>query len=178
MANYQSTHTGAEIDAGIDKANKALVKSDSAPASTSLVAVDNSNAQKMLTIGDGLSVENGTLKATGGSGGASIGGGFTLIFNGNINSPIYVLCGNLSYTNTSNENIVENWFGWHTITDTRTTATCNNAVYFSVSGTTFKTSSMTNSNNIIDFTGAKIDYSIAINKMYYLIGDITMMSDD
>ena len=71
MANYQSTHTGAQIDAGVDKANKALVKPDSAPSATSLVGVDNTNAQTMLNIGDGLSVENGTLKATGGSGGGS-----------------------------------------------------------------------------------------------------------
>lgn len=176
MANYQSTHTGAEIDAGVDKANKALVKPDSAPAATSLVAINNSNTQAMLTVGDGLSVENGALKATGGSGG--IGGGFSLIFNGNINSPIYVLCGNLSYKNTSNENISENWYGWHKITDTYTTATCNNAMCFSVSGTTFKKTGMTNPNNIKDFTGTAIDVSITVNKMYYLIGDVEMTSDD
>lgn len=67
MANYQSTHTGAQIDAGVDKANKALVKPDSAPQSTSLVAVDTTNTQTMLAIGDGLSVENGALKAAGGT---------------------------------------------------------------------------------------------------------------
>ena len=37
MANYQSTHTGAQIDEGVDKANKALVKPDSAPSATSLL---------------------------------------------------------------------------------------------------------------------------------------------
>ena len=63
MANYQSTHTGAQIDEGINKANKALVKPDSAPSATSLVAIGNSNAQAMLTVGDGLSIENGALKA-------------------------------------------------------------------------------------------------------------------
>lgn len=114
----------------------------------------------------------------GGGGGASIGGGFTLILKGNINSPIYVLCGNLSYKNGLNENISENWFGWHKITDTYTTATCNNAMCFSVSGTTFKKTGMTNSNNIIDFTGTAVDYSITVNKMYYLIGNLEMTSDD
>ena len=71
MANYQSTHTGAQIDEGVDKANKALVKPDSAPSATSLVAIDNTNAQTALTIGDGLSIENGALKATGGGGGGN-----------------------------------------------------------------------------------------------------------
>lgn len=159
MANYQSTHTGAEIDAGID-----LLDSNSATQGQVLTA-------------------NGTGGATwqdaaGGGGGTSIGGGFTLIFNGNVNSPIYVLCGNLSYKNTSNENIVENWFGWHTITNTYTSATCNNAMCFSVSGTTFKTSGMTNSNNIKDFTGEAVASNIVINKMYYLIGNVEMTSDD
>ena len=94
MANYQSTHTGAQIDEGIDKANKALVKPDSAPSSASLVAVDNSNAQTMLAVGDGLSVENGTLKATSG-GGTSIGGGFEIFstWQGNASSSKFLILG-------------------------------------------------------------------------------------
>ena len=80
MANYQSTHTGAQIDEGVDKANKALVKPDSAPSATSLVAIDNTNAQTTLTIGDGLSVENGALKATGGGGGTQLYK-HTILFN-------------------------------------------------------------------------------------------------
>ena len=36
------------------------------PSATQLVAVDNTNTQTMLNIGDGLSVENGSLKASGG----------------------------------------------------------------------------------------------------------------
>ena len=158
MANYQSTHTGAQIDAGID-----LLGNNSATQGQVLTANGTGGA---------------SWQNAGGGGGASIGGGFTLIFNGNINSPIYVLCGNLSYRNTSNENISENWFGWHKITDTYTSATCNNAMCFSVSGTTFKKLGMTNPNNIKDFTGAAIDSSIGINKMYYLIGNAEMTSDD
>ena len=45
-----------------------LQKPETAPENTQLVAVDNTNTQTMLNIGDGLSVENGTLKASGGTG--------------------------------------------------------------------------------------------------------------
>ena len=43
-----------------------LQKPTTAPSATQLVAVDNTNTQTMLNIGDGLSVENGSLKASGG----------------------------------------------------------------------------------------------------------------
>lgn len=108
MANYQSTHTGAQIDEGVDKANKALVKPDSAPSATSLVAIDNTNAQTTLTIGDGLSVENGALKATGGGGGSgvSIGAGFNLTihdsFASGLEGDIFILGKN-----------PDGVFGWH-----------------------------------------------------------------
>ena len=49
-------------------ANNALTKPTTAPSATQIVAVDNTNSQKMLAIGDGLSIENDTLKASGGSG--------------------------------------------------------------------------------------------------------------
>lgn len=45
---------------------RALKTPMSTPTNTELVAVDNTGAQTMLEIGDGLSVENGTLKASGG----------------------------------------------------------------------------------------------------------------
>ena len=45
-------------------ADNALTKPTTAPSTTQLVAVDNTNTQKMLTIGDGLSIENDTLKAS------------------------------------------------------------------------------------------------------------------
>ncbi len=47
----------------------ALTKPTTAPSATQLVAVDNTNTQTMLNIGDGLSVENGSLKANGRTGG-------------------------------------------------------------------------------------------------------------
>ena len=49
-------------------ANNALTKPTTTPSATQLVAVDNTNTQTMLNIGDGLSVENGSLKASGGTG--------------------------------------------------------------------------------------------------------------
>ena len=62
------THANIHLDADIkNKLDKALVTPTSTPTATELVAVDNSNSQTMLAIGDGLSVENGTLKASGGS---------------------------------------------------------------------------------------------------------------
>lgn len=47
-------------------ADNALTKPATAPSATQIVAVDNTNSQKMLNIGNGLSVENGSLKASGG----------------------------------------------------------------------------------------------------------------
>ena len=49
-------------------AGNALTKPTTAPSATQIVAVDNTNTQTMLNIGDGLSVENGSLKASGGTG--------------------------------------------------------------------------------------------------------------
>lgn len=61
-------HLDADIAA---KLGRVLLTPMSAPASVSLVAVDTSNAQTMLTLGDGLSVENGVLSASGGGSGGS-----------------------------------------------------------------------------------------------------------
>lgn len=47
---------------------KSLKTPMTAPISTELVAVDTSNGQAMIAIGDGLVIENDTLKATGGGG--------------------------------------------------------------------------------------------------------------
>lgn len=44
------------------------------PPATELVAVNNAGAQIMLNIGEGLSIENGALKASGGSGGGANNG--------------------------------------------------------------------------------------------------------
>ena len=50
----------------------ALTKPTTAPSATQLVAVDNTNTQTMLNIGDGLSIENGSLKASGGGTGGKL----------------------------------------------------------------------------------------------------------
>lgn len=64
------------LDAAIvTKLLRVLVTPMSAPASVSLVAVDTSNAQTLLTLGNGLSVSGGVLSASGGGG---TGGGLKL----------------------------------------------------------------------------------------------------
>ena len=63
------THANIHLNADIkNKLDKALVTPTSTPTATEIVAVDNTNSQTMLAIGEGLSVENGTLKASGGAG--------------------------------------------------------------------------------------------------------------
>ena len=52
--------------------NNSLQKPTTAPSATQIVTVDNTNTQTMLNIGDGLSVENGSLKASGGGGGGNL----------------------------------------------------------------------------------------------------------
>lgn len=60
-------HLDAEVTSDISRSLKTPV---SAPTDTSIVAVDSANAQTMLKIGEGLSVENGELSASAsGSGG-------------------------------------------------------------------------------------------------------------
>lgn len=44
-------------------ADNALTKPTTAPSATQIVAVDNTNSQKMLTIGDGLNISNETLNS-------------------------------------------------------------------------------------------------------------------
>ena len=62
------THANIHLDADIkNKLDKALITPTSTPTATEIVAVDNTNSQTMLSIGDGLSVENGTLKVSGGA---------------------------------------------------------------------------------------------------------------
>lgn len=52
--------------------DNALTKPTTAPSKTQIVAVDNTNTQTMLNIGDGLSVENGSLTASGGGSGGKL----------------------------------------------------------------------------------------------------------
>ena len=65
MANFKLRQTGAQIQKDLDKIeNDVLVKPGIAPSATSILAVDSTNTQTMLTVGDGLTVENGALKVT------------------------------------------------------------------------------------------------------------------
>lgn len=70
--DFIDIHLDADIAA---KLGRVLLTPMSAPASISLVAVDTSNAQTMLTLGDGLSVSGGVLSA---SGGGSTQRGYTI----------------------------------------------------------------------------------------------------
>ena len=69
--DFIDIHLDADIAA---KLGRVLMTPMSAPASVSLVAVDTSNAQTLLTLGDGLSVSGGVLSASGGGGGGGAGG--------------------------------------------------------------------------------------------------------
>ena len=65
MANFKLRQTGEQIQKDLDKIeNDALVKPGIAPSATSILAIDSTNTQTMLTVGDGLNVENGALKVT------------------------------------------------------------------------------------------------------------------
>ena len=66
--DFIEIHLDADIAA---KLGRVLVTPMSAPASVSLVAVDTSNSQTMLTLGSGLSVSGGVLSASGGGGGGA-----------------------------------------------------------------------------------------------------------
>lgn len=63
--DFIDIHLDADIAA---KLGRVLVSPMSAPTSISLVAVDTSNAQSMLALGDGLSVSGGVLSASSGGG--------------------------------------------------------------------------------------------------------------
>ena len=68
MANFELRQTGEQIQKDLDKIEKdALDKPASAPSATSILAIDSTNAQTMLTVGNGLNVENGALNVTKGT---------------------------------------------------------------------------------------------------------------
>ncbi len=68
MANFKLRQTGEQIQKDLDKIeNDALVKPASAPSDTAIVAVDSTNTQTMLAVGDGLNVKNGALNVTEGT---------------------------------------------------------------------------------------------------------------
>lgn len=61
--NGKTANSASDMQKLCDAVNHSLTTPVSAPADTKIVAVDNTNSQKMLTIGNGLSIENDTLKA-------------------------------------------------------------------------------------------------------------------
>lgn len=70
MANFKLRQTGEQIQKDLDKIeNDALVKPGIAPSATSILAIDSTNTQTVLAVGDGLNVENGALKVTPGTSG-------------------------------------------------------------------------------------------------------------
>ena len=80
-----------------------------APASTQLVAVNTGNDQAMISIGSGLSLQNGTLSATGGGGSGS--GKYLHVIKFAVYTETYqygqimlLLNTNTNFTGTDNEN--------------------------------------------------------------------------
>ena len=99
--NGKTANSASDMQKLCDTVNRSLLTPVNAPADTKLVAVDTANSQKMLTIGDGLSIENDILKAS------AIGG--NKLYNH------YLLIQGYSYIyaymtliNTSNEIITNN----------------------------------------------------------------------
>lgn len=87
--DFIDIHLDADIAA---KLGRVLVTPMSAPASVSLVAVDTSNAQTMLTLGSGLSVSGGVLSASGSQ--ESSGGGVSIHIASSIYSEATILYNN------------------------------------------------------------------------------------
>lgn len=68
MANFKLRQTGEQIQKDLDKIeNDALVKPASAPSDIAVAAVDSTNTQTMLAVGNGLNVKNGALNVTEGT---------------------------------------------------------------------------------------------------------------
>ena len=66
--NGKTANSASDMQKLCDAINHSLSTPVSAPADTKIVAVDNTNSQKMLTIGAGLTIENDIIKASGGTG--------------------------------------------------------------------------------------------------------------
>lgn len=197
MANFKLNQTGEQIQADLDlldnnsanygkvltadgkggafwQVQEALFAPLSAPASTSLVAVNSSNTQEMLTVGDGLRVENGTLKTTGG---ASIGGGYTLTFgNTGVSPDWWILGGKLRVQDSSGATKIEDWFGWHSVYGFY--GTCENAIMFSTNGTSSGINTI--SGNLYFSDGTKLSSSTSKfdNKLILLHSNATLKTND
>lgn len=171
--DFVEIHLDADIAA---KLGRVLVTPMSAPASVSLVAVDTSNAQTMLTLGDGLSVSGGVLSASGGGGGggASLGGGFTFIYDSDFASgaTVYVLSGKM--TASRYPDYTQDYFGLHTCSNDGIN-TFENAICFFVNSNSSDLSFSVN--NCADANGTKPS-SVDQYKVYFLNGNTTLLYRD
>lgn len=84
-----------------NKINKALQIPADAPTATELVGVDTNKAQVNIGIGEGLSLENGTLKASGGSGDNDVHTHYLILENTGVTHTF------IAYTMIVNNNINE-----------------------------------------------------------------------
>ena len=81
----------ANIEASVlNKINNSLQAPMSTPTETKIVAVDNTGAQEMLGLGDGLEVENGKIKSTGG--GAKYRHNIRMLYNAGVETAGYDIC--------------------------------------------------------------------------------------
>ena len=171
--NFIDIHLDADIAA---KLGRVLVTPMSAPASVSLVAVDTSNAQTMLTLGDGLSVSGGVLSASGGGGGggASVGGGYTFVYDSDFASgaTVYVLGGKM--TCSRYPTYTEDFFGLHHVSVDGIN-TIENAICFFVDSNSSDLSFSVN--NCADANGTAPS-SVTKHKVYFLHGNTTLLYRD
>lgn len=131
-------YTKSEVE---EKLSQTISKPLIAPTATELVAVDNTNSQTMLAIGDGLSIEDGILKASGGAGSSKLYRHHIVVgSNGSQGMFVCDIINNIS-TNFTYNSLVE-YFVSHNILDGATGITCQflkfnifspaiNVVYFS-----------------------------------------------
>lgn len=89
--DFVDIHLDADL---VSKIGRALILPTLAPSANALVGVDTTNAQQMISIGDGLSLSNNQLNVVGGGGGGGTGysmtiqtlGHYYITLNGNTNA--------------------------------------------------------------------------------------------
>ena len=163
MANYQSTHTGAEIDAGIDLLDK------------------NSATQGQVLTANGT---GGASWQNASGGGIPIGGGHTVNYRTDaLNSEtIIVFGGNVIYSDTSYETN-EEYFGLHNSVGNTSGlgsgATCSNVVFIIVKSS--HVADITLNRQFYDTALGSTISSITSNNLRHIlvpITDITMSDTD
>ena len=110
VAGMDSSGTKLELHLSTETSNRlarTLVTPMSTPNSTEIVAVNNQGTQTMLKIGNGLSIENGSLKANG-NGGSGSSGNIGLVVSAKGSTPEYVLIDGIIW-----ENPVVGRYIWH-----------------------------------------------------------------